>query len=83
MELITADALDSPARVDAPVRSKVRVAVVQHAWRADAAARTAVLDEAVEQAAQARASIVFMPELTLSRYPAFELPVGVPAEAAE
>jgi N-carbamoylputrescine amidase len=83
MELITADALDSPARADAPVRSKVRVGVVQHAWRADAAALSEVLDGAVGQAAQAGASIVFMPELTLSRYPAFELPVGVPEEAAE
>ena len=83
MELITATALDSPARVEAPTRSTVRVGVVQHAWRADAAELHELLDGAVGQAAQAGASIVFMPELTLSRYPAFEPPVGVPAEAAE
>lgn len=83
MELITAAALDSPARVDAPVRSPVRVGVVQHAWRAGAAELAEVLDDAVGLAAQAGASIVFMPELTLSRYPAFEPPVGVPAAAAE
>ena len=83
MELITAAALDSPARVDAPTRPQVRVGVVQHAWRADVAELTEVLDGAVGQAAQAGASIVFMPELTLSQYPAFELPVGVPARAAE
>ena len=83
MELITAAALDSPARVDPPVRSTIRVGVDQHAWRADIDELVEVLDGAVGQAAQAGASIVFMPELTLSRYPAFELPAGVPAEAAE
>ena len=83
MELITAAALDSPARVDTPVRSPVRVGVVQHAWRAGAAELAEVLDDAVGLAAQAGASIVFMPELTLSRYPAFEPPAGVPAAAAE
>lgn len=83
MRLITATAMDSPARTEPPVRSLVRVAVVQHAWRPDVAELTGVLDDAVGLAAEAGASVVFMPELTLSRYPAFEPPVGVPAESAE
>ena len=83
MKLITASALDSPARVDPPTRAPVRVGVVQHRWREDAAELCAVLDDAVAQAAAAGASIVFLPELTLSRYPAFQPPTGVPAEAAE
>jgi hypothetical protein len=52
MELITAAALDSPARTDAPSRSTVR-AVSSDTWRADAAELTEVLDDAVGQAAQA------------------------------
>jgi N-carbamoylputrescine amidase len=83
MRLITATALDSPARAEPPVRSSVRVALVQHAWRPDVAELTDVLDEAVGVAAEAGASVVFTPELTLSRYPAFEPPVGVPADSAE
>ena len=83
MKLITASALDSPARVDPPTRAPVRVGVVQHRWRPDAAELSAVLDDAVAQAVQAGAAIVFLPELTLSRYPAFQAPTGVPAEAAE
>jgi N-carbamoylputrescine amidase len=83
VKLITASALDSPARVDPPTRASVRVGVVQHRWREDSAELRAVLDDAVAQAVDAGASIVFLPELTLSRYPAFQAPTGVPAEAAE
>jgi N-carbamoylputrescine amidase len=83
MRLIRAGALDSPARVDAPAREPLRVGLVQHHWRADGAALTRTLDEGIAAAAGAGAAVVFLPELTLSRYPAFEEPAGVAADAAE
>ena len=83
MQIITAEPLDSPARVGSPERGPVRVALVQHAWRADPAELTRVLDQGVASAVSAGAQIVFLPELTLSRYPAFELPAGVASETAE
>jgi N-carbamoylputrescine amidase len=61
----------------------LRVALVQHAWREDRAALVRTLDEGIGQAAAAGARIVFLPELTLLRYPAFEQPRGVPADQAE
>ncbi|MEU4427655.1 nitrilase-related carbon-nitrogen hydrolase, partial [Actinoplanes sp. NPDC024001] len=83
MRLIRSAALDSPARVDPPVRAPLRVGLVQHRWRADAGELRAVLAAGVAVAAEAGAQVVFLPELTLSRYPAFEEPRGVPVEAAE
>jgi N-carbamoylputrescine amidase len=83
MRLITADgplpSLAGPESlapvlnpVDAPPRrAPVRVALVQHAWREDRAELEAVLDAAIGQAAEAGASAVFLPELTLSKYPAY------------
>ncbi|WP_370618940.1 nitrilase-related carbon-nitrogen hydrolase [Mumia qirimensis] len=75
MHLVTAPALPSLARVDtsAPeqdTRDTLRIGVVQHRWRDDADALVAVLDDAVATAAGAGARVVFLPELTLSRYPA-------------
>lgn len=66
----------SPARVDAGDRFPLRVAVVQHAWNPDRDELVADLDAAIGMAAGAGARIVFLPELTLSRYPADELPMG-------
>lgn len=83
MQTVISPALPSPARVDDPVRATVRVGLVQHAWRADRDALVHALDEGIGAAARAGARIVFLPELTLSRYPAFEEPTGVPAEQAE
>ncbi|MGJ4846103.1 nitrilase-related carbon-nitrogen hydrolase [Leifsonia sp. Le1] len=54
----------------------LRIGVVQHAWQPDIAALAAELDEAVALAAAEGAQIVFLPELTLSRYPADTLPDG-------
>lgn len=61
----------------------MRIALVQHAWSADVAELTAWLDDAIDAAAESGASIVFLPELTLSRYPADTLPRGVASELAE
>jgi len=56
---------------------------VQHAWQPDRAALVRTLDDGIGTAAQAGARIVFLPELTLSRYPAFEEPSGKPVDQAE
>lgn len=58
----------SPARVDAPTRGTVRVAAVQTAWHGDVATQSAVLRDAVGLAVGAGASLVCLPELTLSPY---------------
>lgn len=83
MQVITSTGLDSPARVQDPVRGTVRVGLVQHAWRADRDELLRVLDEGIGSAVRAGAQVVFLPELTLSRYPAFESPTGEPAQQAE
>ena len=89
MQLITAyDVPASPARVaGAPDPTEgappLRVALVQHQWREDSADLERVLSEAVGRAAGEGAQVVFLPELTLSRYPAFEAPAGLPSETAE
>lgn len=83
MQILTSSALPSPARVEEPSRGVLRVALVQHAWRADADELLRVLDGAIAQAAAAGARIVYLPELTLSRYPAFQAPAGMPSTDAE
>ncbi|MEV4347153.1 nitrilase-related carbon-nitrogen hydrolase [Actinoplanes sp. NPDC049596] len=83
MRLIRSGPHDSPARVDGPSRAPLRIGVVQHRWRADAGELQDALLGGIGQAAAEGAQIVFLPELTLSRYPAFEAPRGVPVEAAE
>ena len=84
MRLITAAGVpDSLARVHEPTSPPVRVGLVQHAWDADADALRATLLDGIRTAADAGASIVFLPELTLSRYPADALPTGRPDATAE
>ncbi|AZI59586.1 hydrolase [Nakamurella antarctica] len=84
MPVITsAAAYDSPARVHDPERGSLRVGLVQHRWRADPAELVDVLTGAIGQAADGGAKIVFLPELTLSRYPADTLPTGVASDIAE
>lgn len=55
-------------------RPALRIGVVQHRWHADIAILRAELDEGIERAARLGATVVFLPELTLSRYPADTLP---------
>ncbi|MEV0896150.1 nitrilase-related carbon-nitrogen hydrolase [Actinoplanes sp. NPDC049802] len=83
MELIRSAVLGSPARVEEPSRPPLRVGLVQHRWRADAAELRRVLAGGIAAAAGAGARVVFLPELTLSRYPAFEEPTGRPVDLAE
>jgi N-carbamoylputrescine amidase len=73
----------SLARVHEPSAPPLRVGVVQHAWTADTGGLLGWLHAAVDAAAACGARIVFLPEVTLYRYPADTLPTGVASEAAE
>lgn len=84
MRLITADGVPpSLARVHEPEDAPVRVGLVQHAWDADPDRLRARLLDGIRTAADAGARVVFLPELTLSRYPADTLPSGRPDVTAE
>lgn len=84
MKLIQADGVpESLARVDEPASPPVRVGLVQHAWVDDPAALVETLRDGIRTAADAGAHVVFLPELTLSRYPADTLPEGTPSDLAE
>ncbi|MDC5698251.1 hydrolase [Intrasporangium calvum] len=84
MKLIQANGVpESLARVDEPATPPVRVGLVQHAWADDPTALVETLRDGIRTAAEAGARIVFLPELTLSRYPADTLPTGTPSDLAE
>ena len=83
MKLTVAKALPSLSRTREPERASVTVAAVQFSWRSDAAEHLANIEKAIRLAAANGAQVVFLPELTLSRYPADVCPTGVPAETAE
>jgi N-carbamoylputrescine amidase len=80
MKLLTAPALPSPAQVNggSADRRRVTVGAVQTRWHADPAEHRGVLADGVATAAAAGAEIVFLPELTLSRYPADTIPENGP-----
>ena len=80
MKLTSAVALPSLSRVKPADRQPLTVGLVQMRWHEDSAEHLANLEEGIETAAKAGAKIVFLPELTLSRYPADKLPIG-PANA--
>jgi N-carbamoylputrescine amidase len=79
----SAELLPSPARVTEPREEPLRIAVVQHSWNPNPAALTEWLDDAVDTAGAAGARIVFLPEITLSRYPADTVPGGDASALAE
>ncbi len=84
MRLLTADGVPaSPARVHEPTEPPVRVGLVQHAWDEDGERLRATLLDGIRTAAGAGARVVFLPELTLSRYPADTLPSGRADATAE
>ncbi|MCQ6268910.1 hydrolase [Pseudarthrobacter sp. R1] len=82
IEISCLDAPASLARTSPSSRKALRVGVVQHRWQADSAAVEAELDEGISRAAALGASVVFLPELTLSRYPADTRPHNEPGEGA-
>lgn len=83
MKLTVAPALPSLSRVKPATRAALRVALVQTRWHDDAAEHEAKLAEGIAMAAGAGAKIVFLQELTMSRYPADVRPEGVPNATAE
>jgi N-carbamoylputrescine amidase len=83
MRLIAAPAQPSLSRVGEADDRQVTVGLVQMHWTADSTEHLATLTEGIATAAGAGASIVFLPELTLSRYPADTRPAGVAADLAE
>ena len=83
MKLTVAAALPSLSRVKPAERQPLRVALVQTKWHADEAEHLGVLAEGIAAAAKAGAKIVFLPELTLSRYMADSKPDFTPNSLAE
>jgi N-carbamoylputrescine amidase len=83
MKVLLAPTLNSPARVSAAQRSPVVAAAVQTRWHDDVDEHLAVLSQGVQAAADAGAQVVFLPELTLRRYPADTRPSGPSGEEAE
>ena len=83
MRLITAAEVPaSPARVHAPTRPRAgRPRPARVGRRPRGLVET--LRDGIRTAAEAGARIVFLPELTLSRYPADTLPEGTPSTTAE
>ncbi|CAN5170900.1 MAG: nitrilase-related carbon-nitrogen hydrolase [Nocardioides sp.] len=81
MELIVGASQPSLSRVHPPERGALRVGLVQHRWRSEGLAD--VLLDAIGQAAEAGAQIVFLPEITLIRYPADIAPTAAPGDTAE
>ncbi|NQD40425.1 nitrilase-related carbon-nitrogen hydrolase [Glutamicibacter halophytocola] len=80
-EILSLNPPVSPARVDDAQRGTLRVALVQHRWHENPADTEAELEEGIKSAAKHGAKIVFLPELTLSKYPAFEVPEAGAADA--
>lgn len=83
MKLTKVEAPQSLSRTRAAERGNLTVAAIQVSWLADPNAHLANLEKAIRLAAENGAEIVFLPELTLSRYPADVCPTGVPSETAE
>lgn len=83
MKLTVANAPASLSRVKPATQDPLRVGLVQTKWHSDAAEHEAKLLEGIKLAAEAGAKIVFLQELTLSRYPADKKPEGTPSKIAE
>jgi N-carbamoylputrescine amidase len=75
--------LPSPARVQPLSTAPLRIGLIQHAWQPDGVELARHLDEGIGMAAEGGARIVFLPELTLSRYPASTMPTENPDATAE
>ncbi len=83
MELIVAPAAAAPLRIGAARRAPLRVALVQHRWFPDRDELIGELAEGIRLAAANEARAVFLPELTLSKYPGDVRADGIPKENAE
>lgn len=74
---------ESPAATSPSTSTPLRVGLVQHRWHEDQDDLHAELSEGIASAAKLGASVVFLPELTLSRYPASTPAGDNPGRAAE
>lgn len=83
MKLTVVEALASLSRVKTSTRKPLRVALLQTRWHEDETEHESVLLDGISKAAEAGAKIVFLQELTLSRYPADAKPEGIPSKIAE
>lgn len=83
MDVRRVEALPSLCPIAGRAPSIKRVALIQMRWYADASLHRAQLTEGVAAAADAGAEVVFLPELTLSRYPADTFPEGRADQTAE
>ena len=81
MKVITREALSSPCRMPGREAQITCIGLVQTRWYDSADAHGEQLREGVSACAGAGANVVFLPELTLSRYPADRRPDG-PADAS-
>lgn len=83
MKLTVAASQPSLSRVKPSTRDLLRVALVQTNWHESNVEHEQKLAEGIKLAADNGAAIVFLPELTLSRYPADVRPSGPGGETAE
>lgn len=83
MELIRKSQLPSPCPLKDRDAREVTIGLVQCRWYPDPDQHKARLREGVALAAGAGAAVVFLPELTLSRYPADSRPSGPADDSAE
>jgi N-carbamoylputrescine amidase len=83
VKVTVAPALPALSRVKDSNRSPLRVALVQTKWHENQGQHLAKLNEGIRLAADNGAQIVCLQELTLSRYPADQLPAGTPNAIAE
>jgi N-carbamoylputrescine amidase len=83
MKLTVTTAPESLSRVKPATQKPLRVGLVQTKWHSDSAEHEAKLIEGIKLASEAGAKIVFLQELTLSRYPADTKPEGTPSKIAE
>ncbi|BDQ00463.1 nitrilase-related carbon-nitrogen hydrolase [Aquiluna sp. KACHI24] len=83
MKVTKVHAPASLSRVKAPERGTITVAAVQVSWREDQREHQSNIENAIRLAKAQGAQIVFLPELTLSRYPADVCPTGIPSDSAE
>ena len=83
MITLTASAPEPLSRSAPSQRPPLRVGLVQHRWRPDRRELVAALRAGIDTAAGEGAAVVFLPEITLLRYPA-DTPAGAnPAALAE
>ena len=81
MRIITSAALPSPCPILGREPRTTRIGLSQTQWYDSADVHSEQLREGVTACAGAGANVVFLPELTLSRYPADKRPEG-PADAS-